>query len=249
MDLGLAGRAYIVTGGTRGLGRAAATALLAEGASVLVTARSLPPAGELAGWGGRAHALAADNADPSTGSRLVASALERFGRLDGLLVSVGGPPMGSALDLGDEAWRAAFESVFLGAVRLARTVGKELAAAGGGAIGLVLSSSVRAPIPNLAISNGFRPGLAMVAKDLADELGPSGVRVLSFAPGRINTERLHELTSADPQARTRMEEIVPLRRIAEPEEFGRVAAFLLSPAASYVTGCVIPVDGGMLRVP
>jgi 3-oxoacyl-[acyl-carrier protein] reductase len=248
MDLGLADRSYIVTGGTRGLGRAAVTVLLAEGASVLVTGRSLPSAEDLASWGGeRLHGIAADNRDPSTAARLVEAALERFGRLDGLLVSVGGPPPGSALDVDDGAWQAAFESVFLGAVRLARTVGKELAARDGGAIGLVLSTSVRSPIPKLTISNGLRPGLAMVAKELADELGPSGVRVVSLAPGRINTERLAELTASDPRARADIEASIPLRRIARPEEFGKVAAFLLSPAASYVTGCVVPVDGGMLR--
>lgn len=248
MDLGLADRSYIVTGGTRGLGRAAASALLADGASVLVTGRSLPPAADLAAWGGeRVHAVAADNADAATGELLVRSAKERFGRLDGLLVSVGGPPGGSLLEVGDDAWRSAFDSVFLGAVRLARTVGRELAAAGGGVIGLVLSTSVRVPIPNLTISNGLRPGLAMLAKELADELGPAGVRVFSLLPGRVNTDRLAELTASDPQARATMEASIPLRRIAEPDEFGKVAAFLLSPAASYVTGCAIPVDGGMLR--
>jgi 3-oxoacyl-[acyl-carrier protein] reductase len=248
MDLGLDDRAYVVTGGTRGLGRAVAAALAADGAGVLVTGRSAPPAGELSGWGGRrVHAVAADNADPATPDRLVAAARERFGRVDGLLVSIGGPPPGAVLEVGDDAWRAAFEGVFLGAVRLARTFGRELAATGGGAIGLVLSSSVRSPIPGLAVSNGLRPGLAMVAKSLSDELGPSAVRVFGLAPGRIATERLAELGGLEPEARRRSEAAIPLRRIGDPAEFGRVAAFLLSPAASYVTGCVVPVDGGMLR--
>jgi 3-oxoacyl-[acyl-carrier protein] reductase len=249
MDLGLDGLGYVVTGGTKGLGRAAAEALAADGASVLVTGRSAPPAGEPPAWGGtRVHALAADNADPATPDRLVAEARRRFGRLDGLLVSVGGPPPGTALEVDDEAWRVGFESVFLGAVRLARTFGRELAGTGGGAIGLVLSSSVRSPIGNLAISNGLRPGLAMVAKSLADELGPAGVRVFGLAPGLIATDRFVQLYGSDPQARARQEAGIPLRRIGDPPEFGRVAAFLLSPAASYVTGCVVPVDGGSLRV-
>jgi 3-oxoacyl-[acyl-carrier protein] reductase len=248
MDLGLDGRAYVVTGGTKGLGRAAATALAADGAGVLVTGRSVPPDGERPAWGGgRVHAVAADNADPATPERLIAQARGRFGRLDGLLVSVGGPPPGRAVEVGDDAWRAAFEAVFLGALRLLRAFGGELAAAGGGAMGLVLSSSVYSPIPNLAISNGLRPGLAMVAKTLADELGPSGVRVFGLAPGRIATDRLAELQGPDPQARAGALAVVPLRREGDPAEFGRVAAFVLSPAASYVTGCVLPVDGGLLR--
>ena len=121
-------------------------------------------------------------------------------------------------------------------MRVARHVAGELGE--GGSIAFVLSTSVRAPLPNLAISNGLRPGLAMVAKSLADELAPRGVRVNGLLPGAIRTERLAELGSPPPQ---------PVGRYGEPEEFGRVAAFLLSPAASYVSGSMIPVDGGTLR--
>lgn len=246
MDLELQDRVYIVTGGTSGLGRATAEALVAEGARVVVASRSAGRvAATAAALGERAHGVAADNADPATPGRLVAAARERFGRLDGLLVSVGGPPVGTALGTADEAWRAAFEAVFLGTVRLAREVARDLPA--GGAIALVLSTSVRAPLPGLAISNGLRPGLAMLAKTLADELGPRGVRVVGLLPGRILTPRTAEVEGGDPQARARSEAAIPLRRLGEPAEFGRVAAFLLSPAASYVTGCAIPIDGGMLR--
>jgi 3-oxoacyl-[acyl-carrier protein] reductase len=143
------------------------------------------------------------------------------------------------MDASDEQWVHAFETVFLGAVRLARSVGG--AVGEGGAIALVLSSSVRSPLSHLAISNGLRPGLAMYAKTLADELGPRGVRVLSLLPGRIDTPRLRGL-GGEPQT-----DDIPLRRLGTPEEFGRVAAFALSPAASYLTGVVLPVDGGMLR--
>lgn len=245
MDLGLKGRAYLVTGGTGGLGRATAAALVADGAQVVVSSRTperVQAAEQELGDG--AVGVVADNADPATPARLVEVARERFGRLDGLLVSVGGPPPGSVMGSSDEDWRGAFESVFLGAVRLARTVVPELPE--GGAVVFVLSSSVKTPIDNLAISNGLRPGLAMVAKTLAQEVAPSGVRVLGLLPGRIATDRLTELNRANPEAAARLDAQIPLGRLGTPEEFGRVAAFLLSPAASYLTGSVIAVDGGSI---
>lgn len=246
MDLGLADRTYLVTGGSRGLGYATAAALVEDGANVVLSSRD--PAGVAAAaatLGDRAVGVALDNADPATPEVLISTAFERWGRLDGALVSVGGPPPGPATGVGEEQWRQAFESVFLGTLRLATAVGARVGE--GGAIALVLSSSVRSPLPNLAISNGLRPGLAMAAKDLADELGPSGVRVFGLLPGRILTDRTMQTVGSDPEALRRAELLVPLRRLGRPEEFGRVAAMLLSPAASYVTGCVVPVDGGMIR--
>ena len=152
------------------------------------------------------------------------------------------------MDITDEQWSAAFDTVFLGAVRLGRVLAGELTE--GGSIAFVLSTSVRAPLADMAISNGLRPGLAMVAKQLADELGPRGVRVNGLLPGRINTERVAELdnAAADPEAAREASELtIPLRRYGEPSEFGRAAAFLLSPAASFVSGAMLPVDGGLLR--
>ncbi|MEU9706060.1 SDR family oxidoreductase [Streptomyces sp. NPDC047981] len=246
MDLGLKDRVYVVTGGTRGLGRASAEALLAEGAKVLVTGREEKTVAEaVAELGPDAAGLAADNADPEAPARLIAEARARFGRFDGILVSVGGPAPGFAADNTDEQWAAAFDSVFLGAVRMARAAAEALAE--GGVIGFVLSGSVHEPIPGLTISNGLRPGLAGFAKSLAGDLGPRGIRVVGVLPGRIDTDRVRQLDalSGDADAaRTANESRIPLRRYGSPEEYGRTAAFLLSPAASYVTGVMVSVDGG-----
>lgn len=249
MDLDLTDRVYLVTGGARGLGRATAEILVAEGARVVLSSRTAETVDRaVADLGSRAVGVVSDNADPQTPGRLIATAQERWGRLDGALVSVGGPPKGSVGEITDQQWSAAFESVFLGAVRLAREVAAVLPA--GGSIAFVLSSSVRAPLADLAISNGLRPGLAMVAKTLADEVGPRGIRVNGLLPGRVGTERVAELDAAasDPEAaRAAAVASIPLRRYGVPEEFGRVAAFVLSPAASFVSGAMVPVDGGMLR--
>ncbi len=205
--------------------------------------------------------MVADNSDPDTPGRLIAAAKDGFSRLDGALISVGGTPAGTVATTTDDAWRSQFESVFLGAVRLARVLAAELDGSEGGAashsmtgtggsIVLVLASSVRVPLPELAISNGLFPGLAGVVKMLADELGPAGVRINGLLPVRIATDRVRQLDAlrGDPdQVRARQSEHIPLRRYGEPEEFGRAAAFLLSPAASYMTGAMIPVDGGAIR--
>ena len=245
MDLGLAGKVFVVTGGSRGLGRAGAEALVAEGAQVVISARTQESVDATAAELG-CTGVAADLADAATAQRLVDAAVSAYGRLDGALLSVGGPPAGPALSLTDEQWRAAFDSVFLGAVRLARAVVDALPPEGG-ALAFVLSTSVKAPLAGLAASNGLRPGLAMLAKTMADELGPQGVRVNGLMPGRVQTDRVRELDGDDPEVPKRIAAGIPLRRYGQPAEFGRVAAFLLSPAASYVTGAMVPVDGGAVR--
>lgn len=245
MDLDLDGRVFVLTGASRGLGFASARELVAEGARVIVSSRdpaSVAAAVDALGPG--AHGIAADLGDADTPARLVAEAMDRWGRLDGALISVGGPPAGGLLDAPEEDWRVAFESVFLGTLRAVRAVAGALGE--GGAIALVLSVSVREPVAGLAISNGLRPGLAMLVKDAAAELGPSGIRVNALLPGRIDTDRIRALDRG-PIERARKEEQIPLRRYGRPEEFGRVAAFTLSPAASYVTGAMIPVEGGALH--
>ena len=251
MDLGLRDRAYIVSGGSAGLGLATAKALVADGARVVLCSRDQGRIGAAAAELGEDSAvgIAADLADPATADTRVATALKRFGRLDGAVISVGGPPPGDVSDVADDVWRTAFESVFLGPLRLARTV-LATESADGMAVTFVLSSSVKSPIGGLGISNGLRPGLAMAAKTLADEHGPTGGRVNVVLPGRIDTDRVRQLdaSSGDADAsRERFQGQIPLRRYGRPEEFGAVAAFVTSPAASFVSGTAISVDGGLTR--
>jgi len=268
MDLGLGNRVYLVTGGSRGLGFAAAEALVADGAHVVLSApheaTAAAAAARLSQNGasaGDATWVVADNSDPGTPDRLIAAAKDRFGRLDGALISVGGTPPGTIASTPDEAWRSAFESVFLGAVRLARVLAADLSndseessEAGsmtgtGRSLVFVLAASVRVPLPQLPISNGLFPGLAGVVKTLADELGPSGLRINGVLPVRIATDRVREFDAlrGDPdEVRALESKRIPLRRYGEPEEFGRAAAFLLSPAASYITGENVNTDGGTM---
>lgn len=257
MDLGLRDRVYIVTGGSRGLGLATAQALVHEGARVVLVARDRAAIDEaVAGLGTSvAVGIAADLADPQVPAEAVALALSSFGHVDGGLISVGGPPAGSVLTTTDEQWRTAFDSVFLGSVRMARALCEgiqESGRAATGAIAWVLSTSAVEVFPGLTTSNGLRPGLAMLVKDLADEVAPTGIRVNGLLPGRIATDRLlsFDLATGDADAaRARSSALIPLGRYGEPAEFGAVAAFVLSPVASYVTGTLIRIDGGITRHP
>lgn len=243
MDLGLSGKAFVVTGGTEGLGFASARELLREGAKVTVSSRSQDRVDEAVTELGAhrpnaVHGMVADNGHPASAELVVDSAMAHWGKLDGLVVSVGGPSRGTALEAQDAEWESYFGSVFLGTVRLVRAAAASMTE--GSAIVLVLSTSVKTPLTGLGISNGLRPGLAMIAKDMADELGPRGIRVVSVLPGRFDTARGGAL-SDDVRA------TIPLGRIGEPDEFGRTVAFLASPAASYITGSVVTVDGGATR--
>ena len=249
MDLGLSDRVYIVTGASRGLGRACAELLAEEGARLVLCSRDEEQLQALAkslGGPERALAVAGDLSEAGIETCLVAAAIARYGRLDGGLINVGGPPAGDLMDTEDGEWRLAFEATFLGPLRMARTVAR-LCSREGGSLVLMLSSSVRSPVPGLALDNGLRPGLAMAGRTMAAELGGRNVRVNGVLPGRIDTERTRELDAGapDPEAHRRSYQArTPLGRYGEPLELARPAVFLLSPAASYVNGTLLTVDGG-----
>jgi 3-oxoacyl-[acyl-carrier protein] reductase len=259
MDLGLKDRVFVVTGGSRGLGFASAKVLVAEGAKVVIVARDEPVVAQaVSELGGPSNAvgLPGDISDPTTAERVVAGAVARFGRLDGSLISTGGPTPGTAMRTSDDVWRDSFEVAFLGPLRIARAVANAATApegdvtGTGASIAFVLSTSAREVMSGIATSNGLRPGLAMMVKDLADDLAPRGVRVNGILPGRLSTDRMFALDArlgAPDMVRRRHEAAIPLGRYGEPDEFGNVAAFVLSPKSSYITGTLIAVDGGALR--
>jgi len=240
-----------VCGGNRGLGLAVARELVAEGARVLLAARGLEAleaaAAEL---GERAAPCAVDLADPEDAGRVGGLVAALFGGVDGVFVSGGGPPSGEALALTDDEWLEGFDLTVRGPMALLRGIVPLLEGAGGSILFLT-SSSVRQPIPKLDASNVLRPGVAALVKSLARELAPA-IRVNSIAPGRFDTERVRAVDARRAEAagttveeeRERLVAGIPLGRYGDPAELGRVAAFLLSPAASYLTGAAIQVDGG-----
>lgn len=242
------GRRYLLTGASAGLGFATAQVLAAQGASTVVSSRDASRVDRaVADLGPLATGFAGDLGDPH-----FATAAMAHGPFDGALISVGGPSAGRALALADEQWTHAYETIFLGSIRLIRTLCDGDHLTRGSAIALVLSTSARTNIPGLAISNGLRPGLAMLISDIADEIGPLGLRILGLLPGRFDTERVRTLDTAsgDPAAsRESFAKQIPLGRYGDPAEFGIVAAFMLSRDASYITGTSITIDGGMIRLP
>ncbi|MHB8671796.1 MAG: SDR family oxidoreductase [Acidimicrobiales bacterium] len=240
MDLGLAGKAALVTASSRGLGRASAAALLDEGAGVTICGRdetSLRQAEkELGAGGGDVLGVLADVTGPDAPERLVEATLGRFGRLDVLVANAGGPPPGRALEVEEEALIAALNANLLTSIRLVRAALPHLRAAGasgGGRICLIASVSVKQPIPTLALSNTARTGLWAWAKTAAQDLAPDGITLNLACPGFHATERMTALGGAGSGA-----------PMGDPADFGRVVAFLCSAPARFVNGVALQVDGG-----
>jgi 3-oxoacyl-[acyl-carrier protein] reductase len=252
VDLGLDGARVLVCGGSAGLGRAVAEALAAEGARVAIAAR---PSDRLtaAAEGIPAVAVPADLSTASGPSDAVESAAGQLGGLDLLLVNSGGPRPGRFDELSDADWTAALDGTLWSTLRLIRSALPHLRGSERAAIAVILSSTAREPIPGLTASNLIRPGLVGLIKSLAAEIAP--IRINGIAPGRVATARIAEVEEAQAarsgrtveQIRQSTLDQIPLGRYAEPAEVGRVAAFLLSPAASYMTGTTLLVDGGLIK--
>ena len=252
MDLNLDNKSFVVGGASSGLGRAVAEQLVAEGARVLLVARNADALQEVAQeLGNQAHTCAADVSTTSGVDKVAAVAVDHFGTLDGVLVNAGGPPFGPTLELTDEQWLDAFRLLIGGPVRLLRALASQMNE--GASVLFITSSSVREPIKDLDASNVLRPGVAALVKCLAKELGPR-IRFNSMAPGRIDTARSRSLDEARAtdfgisaeEQRSNVSQGIPLGRYGDPAELGKAAAFLLSPAASYITGVSLQVDGGLV---
>jgi 3-oxoacyl-[acyl-carrier protein] reductase len=244
METGLAGRTAIVCGASAGIGLGCAEALAAEGANVVLFARRADVLErEAARIGGAA--VAGDVRSGADLERLVATAVERFGGVDVLVLNSGGPPRTGPFEFSDEQLADAVDLLLVSAIRLVRLCRPHLEASGRGRVIAITSSAVKEPIETLALSSAVRPGLVGWLKTAAKELGPAGVTVNSVLPGRIDTDRIREVypdgpTGADLAA-------IPLRRLGTAREVGDVVCFLASDRAAYVTGTAVGVDGGLLR--
>ena len=255
MDLGLRGRAAFVAASSKGMGRAIAEHFAAEGADVGMCARgteALSAAAEsVRAHGVRVVSTVADVAEPAQARTAIERTVGELGRLDALVINVGGPPRGTFEELDDDTWHRWYDVLFMSAVRMVRAALPALRRSDAAAILFIASSTVRQQLPGLTLSNTIRGAVNGLSKTLAAELAP-GVRVNSLLPGSIRTDRQIELarmagvTDLDEHFRA-VGRVNPLGRVGEPAEIGRVAVFLCSPAASFITGTNVAVDGGEIR--
>jgi 3-oxoacyl-[acyl-carrier protein] reductase len=260
VNLGLDDKVALVCGASRGLGRAVANELAAEGASVAICARNedrlRTAAAEIERESGAAVlAVAADLAGAGEPARAVASCLERFGRLDILVTNSGGPPAGTLATLEPEDWKHATALLLTSTVELVRSALPAMKSRGWGRILAVTSIAAKEPVENLMLSNSLRAAVTGFVGTLAREVARDGITVNTILPGYTNTERVTELNEANAKRegvdadviQARLEGEIPLGRLADPREFAALAAFLVSERASYITGGAFPVDGGWLR--
>jgi 3-oxoacyl-[acyl-carrier protein] reductase len=260
MDLGLNDKVALVTAASKGLGKAVASCLARESAHVAICARGeeqlTSTTAEIEAQTGRqVLPIQTDVSDPKAADTLVKATVERFGRLDILVTNAGGPPPGQFLDLTPEDWETAVRLTLMSAVRLLYTAVPVMKEQGTGSILTITSVTVKQPLPNLVLSNSLRLSIIGLIKTLADELAPFGIRVNGICPGWTRTDRVDQLlrdratrklTTAEEEA-AQIAIDIPMGRMGTPEEFARAAAFLVSPAASYITGVSLLVDGGMYR--
>lgn len=260
MDLHLEGKIALVTGASQGLGFALALALSREGARVAINSRNLEKLQKAAGaihaeTGQEVIALAADVTEPAAADSLVTEVVNAFGGIDLLVANAGGPPSGSFETFGDEDWERAVNLSFLSQVRLIRAALPHLRRSAAASVLTVTSLTVKQPVANLVLSNSIRLATIGLTKSLALELGHQGIRFNSILPGWTETDRVLHLMEHRSKAsglsveeeRQKQSKESPLGRMATPEEFANVGAFLLSPAASYLTGVMLSVDGGMYK--
>jgi 3-oxoacyl-[acyl-carrier protein] reductase len=260
MDLGISGRTAFVAASSRGLGRAAAEALAAEGVHLLMNARGAAALAAAAGAVREVHNVrvldvAGDLADPAEVERVLGAGREAYGSFDIMVTNIGGPPAGPFEAFSAEDWRAAIAQNLESVLNLVRGVLGGMKDRGWGRIINITSIAVKEPIPNLILSNSVRAAVTGFAKTLAGEVAPHGVTVNNIMPGYTRTDRIIELSERNAalhgttpdQELGRWSEQIPAGRVGEPEELGALVAFLASERAAYITGASIPVDGGWLR--
>ena len=259
MDLQLKGKVALIAGASKGLGFGVAQAMAREGAIVSISSRDEASITAAASrlereTGTKVFAMPVDVRSADAIQRWVAATVDRFGGIDALMTNSGGPPAGAVLSFDDAAWQDAAELLLFSTLRMVRAAVPSMQARGGGAILVSTSSSVKEPVPNLGLSTVLRSSVSALAKTLALELAPT-IRVNQIIPGRIDTDRVRHLDAGNAkrqgisveEAKARAISAIPLGRYGEGDEFGRVGAFLLSNAASYMTGATVQVDGGLIR--